>query len=239
MLGNQPYPTQLTTDSPPETVIVGGGVIGLASAYYLAERGGNVTVIEQGSIGNGSTPLAAGGIRTQFNRDADIQMMSENVDVWETFHDTFETDIRYRQAGYLMGIRDSEQAEAMAPVIARQQDHDIPNELREPTAVADLCPGFDPEPFEAVTYGPRDGYADPHSALMGFKDAADAGVTIHTDTQVTDVLQYECGTVVGVKTESDRFRADAVVNAAGAWAPTLADAAGVEYRLSRKPVEQR
>lgn len=232
---NPPRPTQLTTDSPTEVVIVGGGITGLASAYHLAERGANVTVVEQSSIGNGSTPLAAGGIRTQFNRDADIQMMTESVAVWESFNETFGTDIRYRQAGYLMGIRDTDQADAMERVIDRQQAHGLPNELRDPADVTSICPGFDHESFEAVTYGARDGYADPHSALMGFKNAAEAaGATIWTNTTVQDVLQYACGTVVGVDTDAGRVRADAVINAAGAWAPILAERAGVDLPIEPK-----
>lgn len=222
-------------DSPSKIAIVGGGIVGLASAYYLARRGANVTVFEQGTIGNGSTSLAAGGIRTQFNRQADIQMMIESVDLWEQFNESFDTDIRYCQAGYLLGIQDPDQLAAMKDVLALQREQGLNNRLLTPEEATKHCPGLISDRFEAVAYGPTDGYFDPHSALMGFKEAAeDVGVTIRTNCAVTDLIQYANGRVVGVSTEDGKARADAVINAGGAWAPALAAKAGLSLSIEPK-----
>jgi len=74
-------------------VVVGGGIVGLASAYYLADRGVDVTVLEKGSLGGGSTGRANGGIRAQFTSAVSVALSRESVRVWERFGETFGVDI--------------------------------------------------------------------------------------------------------------------------------------------------
>jgi sarcosine oxidase subunit beta len=224
------------TEDPPTVAVVGGGIAGLTSATFLARRGANVTVFEQQSIGAGSSPLAAGGVRTQFDRTPDITMMAESVQFWESLAASEgEPALRYRQAGYLMGIRDSEQAAAMEEVLAKQRSLGQDNHLLEPEEATSRCPGLNPEPFEAVTYGARDGYLEPHSALMRFKQlAVDAGATLRTNCGVEELQLGADGRVTGVRTAAGTLDTDAVVNAAGAWAPTLAASAGVSLPITPK-----
>jgi len=224
------------TDPPHEVVIVGAGIAGLASAYQLANRGTTVTVYEQGDIGNGNTPLAAGGIRSQHTRQADIELMAHSIDVWEDFEDEFDHDINYHQAGYLMCIADPDQVDAMREVQEVQRHHGgFDNRLLDPDQATRHCPGLTTDRFDAVTYGPRDGYCDPHSALMGFKHAAEeAGATIKTQTPVTELIQNDDGTIIGIEHRFGHHLADVVVNAAGAWAPTLAATAGIDLPIQPK-----
>ena len=94
-----------------EAVIVGGGIVGLASAYALAERGADVTLYERGSLGGGSTARAAGGIRSQFTTPVNVALSLSSKTVWNDFESAFGVDIEYRKTGYLFLARSKERAE--------------------------------------------------------------------------------------------------------------------------------
>ncbi|MFC4448843.1 NAD(P)/FAD-dependent oxidoreductase [Halorussus aquaticus] len=215
--------------------IVGGGIVGLASAHSLAARGADVTVYEKGSLGNGSTERSVGGIRAQFSTPVNVELSLASMAVWEAFEETFGTDIAYRRSGYLFAAREAETARAFEEQVAMQNDLGVPSELLDPEAAADYCPGLRSEAFVAATYSPTDGFADPHLALQGFAAAArDAGAEIRTDTGVTEIHRGSEG-VTGLTVEGhERRDADFVVNAAGPWARRVAAMADVEIPVAPK-----
>ncbi|WP_435115145.1 NAD(P)/FAD-dependent oxidoreductase [Halolamina sp. C58] len=215
-------------------VVVGGGIIGLSSAVALADRGATVVLCERGSLGDGSTSRALGGIRCQFSTPVNVDLSLASRPVWETFEDRFGVDIAYRQAGYLLLARTEDTARGLEQQAALQRDRGAETELLSPDEVTDYCAGVDPDAVTAATYNPRDGFADPYLALQGFADAArERGVDVRTNTAVTDVRLAD-GRVVGVDVAGDgapsdgTIDADAVVNATGPWAAELAAMAGVE-----------
>ncbi|WP_394742633.1 NAD(P)/FAD-dependent oxidoreductase [Natronococcus roseus] len=222
------------------TVVVGGGIVGLASALELAERGLEVVVCEKGSIGSGSTERAAGGIRAQFSTPTNVELSVASMAVWSEFEERFGTDVDYRTNGYLFLARTAETAAALETAVEMQNERGVPSELLEPEAARERCPGIDPERFVAATYSPTDGFADPHLALQGYaRAAADAGVDIRTGTPVTDVLREDDGTesggrVTGVETPDGRLEAEYVVNAAGPWARRVAAMASVDLPIAPK-----
>jgi len=224
-------------------VVVGGGIVGLASAHALAARGADVVVCEKGSLGAGSTERSAGGIRAQFSTPVNVRLSRESIEVWESFEARFGVDVAYRRAGYLFLARDADTADAFADDVAMQRDLGVDSRLLSPDEATEVCPGLDPEPFAAATYCPTDGFADPHLALQGYGRAVrDADVDVRTHTPVEAVLidgtlgddGSGSGRVVGVETPDGRVEADAVVNAAGPWAGRVNALAGVEL-----PVEPR
>ncbi|WP_435335677.1 NAD(P)/FAD-dependent oxidoreductase [Haloarchaeobius sp. TZWWS8] len=219
-----------------DVVVIGGGIVGLASAHALAERGASVVVCEKGSIGSGSTERSAGGIRTQFSTPVNVELSRESIAVWETFAEEFGTDISYRRAGYLFLAREAETAVDFEENVAMQRDLGVDSRLLEPTEATEFCPELDPSKFLAATYCPTDGFADPHLALQGYSQAAtDAGVDVRTKTPVLDVCRSEStGRVTGVETPAGRLDADYVVNAAGPWAHRVNELAGVELPVEPK-----
>jgi len=215
-------------------VVVGGGIVGLSSAVALADRGATVVLCERGSLGDGSTSRALGGIRCQFSTAVNVDLSLASRPVWETFEDRFGVDIAFRRAGYLLLARTEETARGLEQQAALQRDRGAETTLLTPEEVTDYCAGVDPDAVTAATYNPHDGFADPYLALQGFADAArERGVDVRTGTAVTDVRLAD-GRVVGVDVAGDdapsdgRIDADAVVNATGPWAAELAAMAGVE-----------
>ena len=242
-----------------DVAVVGGGIVGLAGAYYLAERGADVTVYEKGSLGNGSTERSIGGIRAQFSTPVNVDLSLASMDVWEDFEAAFGTDIAYRRPGYLFAAREESTARAFEDQVAMQNDRGVPSVLLDPDEATEHCPGLRADEFVAATYSPTDGFADPHLALQGFAAAArEAGAEILTKTGVT-AIHRERGTgtgdpaVTGVTAGGERSNAsrtskdersesfgserrdvDFVVNAAGPWARRVAAMADVEIPVAPK-----
>lgn len=217
-----------------KVAVVGGGIVGAASAYHLAERDAAVTLFERGSLGDGSTSRAFGGIRAQFSTPVNVELSLASIAVWESFEETFGVDMAFRQHGYLFLARESETAEAFRENVAMQRERGVPARLLDPSEATEYCVGLDPTPFELATFSPTDGYADPHLALQGFVTAArDAGVDIRTGTMVDElVVDATEERVVGVKVDGENSGFDRVVAATGAWTPQLVESAGVELPIS-------
>lgn len=218
-----------------QAVVIGGGIIGIASAYYLRQRGVEVVLTEKGNLGSGSTDRANGGIRAQFSSPVSAKLSKKSIEVWERFETEFDTDMAYRRPGYLFLARRSETAEEFEKNVRKQNQVGVESELLDPDEAASYCPGLKERNFVAASYSPNDGFADPHLALQGFSAAArESGVDIRTKTEVTDILQDRDGRVTGVKTENETIEAEYVVNAAGPWAPRIGTMADLELPISPK-----
>jgi sarcosine oxidase subunit beta len=219
-----------------DVLVCGGGIVGLAAAYRLADRGVDVTLCERGSLGGGSTARAAGGIRSQFSTRINVELSLASKPVWNAFEERFGVDIGLRKNGYLFLTRTDTTAARFRENVSMQQDLGAATELLTPTEAVDHCSGIDPESFVAATYNPDDGVADPNLAVQGYADAArEAGVDIRTKTAVTDIYRdgkRVVGVDVSAEGATDREAVDYVVNAAGAWATQLGDLAGVELPIA-------
>jgi len=221
-----------------DTLVVGGGVVGLSTAYSLADSGADVTLVEKGSLGNASTARSAGGIRSQFSSRVNVELSLASKEVWNAFEERFGVDIGLRKTGYLFLARTEAVAERFRENVDMQRALGAESELLTPAAATDRCPGLDPEPFVAATYNPDDGFADPNLAVQGYAAAArELGVDVRTKTAVT-ALHREGDRVVGADvravgaSDPERREVDCVVNAAGAWAATVGAMAGVDLPIS-------
>lgn len=109
------------------TVIVGGGIIGVASAYYLSQKGIDVTVLEKSNLGGGNTGRANGGIRAQFSSPVSAKLSLESIEVWESFEEEFNIDIEYRRPGYMFLARERSTAEQFRENVRKQNEIGVPS----------------------------------------------------------------------------------------------------------------
>lgn len=217
-------------------LVCGGGIVGLAAAHALADRGADVTLCEQGSLGGGSTARSAGGIRSQFSTRINVELSLFSKHVWNTFEDRFDVDIGLRTSGYLFLARSESVAERFRDDVQMQRDLGAETEFLDPGAAIEYCPELNTERFRAATYNPTDGFADPNLAVQGYAEAARGlGVEIRPKTTVTDI--HRSGDrVIGVDIvengATERIDVDYVVNATGAWSSRLAEMAGTTLPIS-------
>lgn len=218
-------------------VIIGGGIVGVATAYYLTRAGVDTVVCERSTLGAGSTERALGGIRAQFSTPANVALSKRAMAVWDDFEESFGVDIGYRKHGYLFVTVEAETAARFERTVETQREYGVPSEYLDPADAQAYLPELRADRYVGATYSPADGTADPHLALGGFAEAArEAGAEIRTGTAVTDVVfeAVESGEerVAGVETDAGFVPAEFVVNAAGPWAETIAAMADLDLPIS-------
>ena len=210
-------------------VVIGGGVIGLSTAYHLAAAGvRDVLLLERDTFGSGSTSKAAGGVRAQFSDATNIELGLRSLRVYEQFAETFGQEIDLHQVGYLFLLDDPEHVEAFTANVALQNELGVPSRMIEPAEAKRLSPLVDLDGVLAASWSPEDGHCTPESVVLGYAGAARrAGARILTHCAVTGIEVVD-GQVRSVLTDAGRVRTEAVVCAAGAWSRVVGEMAGVD-----------
>ena len=208
---------------------MGGGIVGVATAFFLGERGEtDVVVLEQGALGSGTTKGGLGGIRHQFVDELDVRLSQIATEFWRDFDSFTSSGHEFEQNGYLFV---AETAEGLAALRAPMQLYGrlgVEVEIIGPQQIAALIPGIRIDDLKGGRFGARDGYGAPLDALAGFAAAAALeGVRLIEHVRVESLL-VENGTVVGARTGDGDVRADRVLLATGAWTAPLAATAGVQ-----------
>jgi len=215
--------------------IIGGGIIGVATAYELAKLGEDVILFEKNYFDSGSTFRCATGIRAQFTDEANIKLMKYSVERWERLEEELESDINFRQRGYLFLATSEEEVEAFKANIKLQNRFGVPTRLIEIEEAKEIVPILNTEPFLAGAWNPKDGKANPFKTLFAYLGKArELGVDAREHTEVVG-LEREGDEIITVKFRSNRkvgsIKVDAVLNASNAWAPLINEMAGLSGDL--------
>lgn len=210
-----------------DVAIVGGGIVGTAAAARLARSGADVTLLERGVLGEGTTARSAAVFTWQGGNRTDLALRER---AWETYESLIaEGRVGFEQVGTLSVAETEEYADGLRGAAADLREWGLDAESLDPDGVR--ARGIDPDPCAGGLYTSRDGYLDVEDAVARFAERAlDAGADVRTYTRVTGVDVAD-GAVAGVETEDGRLDADVVVNAAGPWAPAVNDYAGVTAPL--------
>jgi sarcosine oxidase subunit beta len=210
-------------------VIIGGGVMGLSTAYHLARAGvRDVVLVERGELGCGSTSKAAGGVRAQFSDAVNIELGARSLRTFETFRDTFDQEIDLCQVGYLFLLDRPEDVLEFEKNIALQNELGVPSRLIDVAEAKALSPLISTEGLLAAAYSPTDGHCTPESVVNGYAGAARrSGARLVRDCTVTDIV-VSGGAITHVVTNRGSVATDAVICAAGAWSECLGALVGVD-----------
>jgi sarcosine oxidase subunit beta len=221
-----------------EVAIVGGGIMGTSTAYYLAKRGCNdVVILEKDLLAQGSTGLSAGGIRQQFSHPSNIRLSQEAVRVFERFEEEFGVDIGFRQVGYLFLAQSDTVWQEFIDNVETQRRHQVPVEALSPQEIVCRWPYLNVDDLLGGTFCAKDGYADPYTAAMGFANAARRlGVRIEERTEVTGI-RIAAGAVAGVETTRGFISVPVVINVAGPWSGRVARMTG--HHLPVLPIRRQ
>lgn len=216
-----------------DVVIVGGGIMGMSTAYHLAKRGcRNVVVLERSEMfGLGSTGLNAGGVRYQFSTPVNIELSKLSISMMEHFADEMGQEVALRRCGYLFLLDSPDDVERFRRNVELQNQHDVPSQMLRVDAIASLVPEVDLTGIIAGTWCPRDGLVDPHGLLQGYvSQARKLGVTLQTHAPVTVIDRVAAG-VHRVTTAGGVIETPAVVVAAGPWSAQVGLLAGIELPI--------
>lgn len=211
-----------------EVVIVGGGIMGLALAWHLAQAGETrVVVLEKGYLLEGASGRNGGGVRTQWSTPTMIELAREGLAACARFASDMGINVWFRRGGYLFLARTPEVANRLERAARLHQSHGLKTRLVSAGEAERLAPGLDARGVLAATFNPEDGVVFPWPFLWGYADGArKLGVRVEPFTRVTG-FRIEDGAVRAVATDRGEIAAGRVVIAAGAWSGEVARLAGV------------
>lgn len=210
-------------------VIIGGGVMGVSTAYHLAAAGvADVVLIERDQLGSGSTCKAAGGVRAMFSDEVNIAIGARSLETFETFGERFGQEIDLHQVGYLFLLDSADDVAVFERNVQLQNEMGIPSRMISVQEAKALSPLIDTEGLLAAAYSPKDGHCTPESVVSGYAAAARRhGARLFTQCTAEGVEVVD-GRVVAVTTNRGRIETDAVICAAGAWAKEVGSWVGVD-----------
>jgi sarcosine oxidase, subunit beta len=211
--------------------IVGGGVYGLAVAYYLSEFGDDrIVLFERGSLASGSTGYSAGIVRHHYTNAVQIETAIRGRELLESFETVAGGDGGFRQNGYLVLADPDEEGEFRATV-DRQRRAGLEVDLLGPDEAASRLPALDPDDVAVAAYEPQAGFADPYLVAVDYAEGARAnGAEIRTRTPVVDI-HLEGRRPSGIETPDGVEPVDYVINAAGPWGGEIAAMVGVDVPI--------
>lgn len=218
-----------------DVILIGGGVMGCATAYHLLKLDPNlkIAILEKDpTYERASTPLSDGNTRIQFNIKENIQMSQYGLEVLKSFAEEMEVDgekpdVAFRQQGNLFVLDEASKDESHEGLLL-QRSLGCEVEWLTPEGVQKYFPLYNLKGCVAGTFGPHDGTMSPMAVLNSYRKKAIALGAKYIQAEAAEVLR-DGDRVAGVKlTSGEILRSDIVMNAAGAWAAPLAKSAGVD-----------
>ena len=209
-----------------DVVIIGGGIIGVSTAYFLAKSGVNVCLCEKGYISGEQSGRNWGWVRVQGRDEREIPLMLRSLEIWRGLSDEIQGDTGYKESGCLYSAYNHKEMDSYNSWLKLAKKYDIKTEVlnkadleREAGQVAKRWIGG------IITK--TDGRAEPHQATISIAKAAqNLGAKILTKTAVRGI-EKTAGNVSAVITEYGHIKTSIVICAAGAWSSYFCRSLGI------------
>ncbi len=210
-----------------DVIIIGGGIMGTATAYQLANRGVKVVLLEKTHLAAGSTAYTCGVIRQLYSVETLARMAFRALKVWESFDEIVGGEVGLQRCGILWvaGIEHAEDITVNAKML-----HSIGAraDILDSETVREMAPYLRSDDIEVGIFEPDGAVADGSLACNAFANRARAlGADIRQGVEVTRIRTFG-KMVVGVDTQDGSIDAPVVINTAGPWGPALARSVGLQ-----------
>jgi len=220
-------------------VIVGGGLMGLSTAFHLrrADPAARVTVLERYRVGAGASGASAAGVRVMGRDPAERALALASLARWPDLDRELEAPTGYRRGGGLRVALDEATWAAAPGWVAEQRADGVPVELVDAAAARRIVPGIAPACRGGV-HCAIDGQAEAMATVRAFATAARRhGVRVEEGADVRRLI-VERGRVVAIeRPDGDRVAGDVVIVAAGAWTAALLAGIGVPLAVETRPLQ--
>jgi glycine oxidase len=213
----------------PTVAIIGAGVIGLAIAWRLAQRGAKVTVFDKGTAGSGASHAAAGMLAAHLEaepREENLVALNRTSQaLWPAFASELEAAsglaVDLRTEGTLLLALTGDDQSRLKHVLAFQKSLGLPLEWLTTAEVRRREPHLTPNISGAI-FSPQDHQVDNRAVAAALREAAlKAGVTLRENMPVDRIVTSD-NRVTGLGIAGETVSADVVILAAGAWSRGIA-----------------
>ena len=145
------------------TLVVGGGIVGAAVAYYLTQEGeSDILLVEQDELASGSTGGSFGGVRQQFSTPHEIEFSRRGLEFWKTAGAVFDTAVPFFQTGYLLVTGQPEIMAKLHEAAQLQASMGLTDvHILDPEQLDQAAPWMNPEGLLGGCWTPGDGRVTP------------------------------------------------------------------------------
>ena len=199
-----------------DVVVIGAGVIGMCTAWYLAKQGVSVLVCDKGRVAGEQSSRNWGWIRQQ-GRDADeLPVMINSINNWETIAKELDEDIGFKRTGVLYLAETQAELAQHEQWLDTAEQHQLDTRMLTSAEVDELVKDK-PGQWAGGMYTPSDGKAEPFKAVPAIARALHKKRVMIREACAVRSIENQAGRVCGVVTEHGRVAAQSVVCAGGAW----------------------
>jgi len=209
-----------------DVVVVGGGIVGVSTAYFLARKGVSVALFEKGRIAGEQSGRNWGWVRQQGRSPIELPLMMQSLGVWQGLSAELGEDVGFRQSGSLYLAESPTELEALAEWLPVARAHGLDTRMLSTSALDEVLRP-DGVKWAGAMYTASDGRAEPNRASAAIaRGAARAGARIFTSCAVRGI-ERAAGRVGVAITEHGVVATRAVVCAGGAWTRLFCGSLGV------------
>jgi sarcosine oxidase subunit beta len=227
-----------------DVVIIGGGVHGLATAYYLAANHGisNVAVLDKGYLGGGGSGRNTAILRSNYLTPEGVRFYDRSLELYRSLAAELNYNVMFSRRGHLTLAHNDSSLRTMAWRAEVNKLQGVDSSVIGPDEIKKLVPFLDTSsstryPILGALYHPPGGIIRHDAVVWGYARAADAlGVHLHQQTEVTGV-DVTNGRVTGVHTNRGQIATGAVLNATAGWSTLISDMAGVRMPVQTSPLQ--
>lgn len=231
-----------------DVVIIGGGVHGLATAYYLAANHGvqNIAVLDKSYLGSGGSGRNTSILRSNYLTPEGVAFYDRSLDLYRDLAEDLNFNVMFGQRGHLTLAHNDSSLRTMHWRAEVNKIQGVDSSVIGPDEIAELVPYIDVTdapryPILGALYHPPGGTIRHDAVVWGYARAASLhGVHLHQGVEVTgiDVQQSSSGgRVTGVRTSKGDISAPVVVNCTAGWASIISDMAGVSMPVTTSPLQ--
>lgn len=215
-------------------LIIGAGIIGVMTAYFLLRNGvRDITIVEKYYPGSGGTYRCATGIRASFTSIEHVELMKRSIDLWAEL--SRRHDIPYARHGYIWLLSREDDVEMFRRIVDFHHEHGIPTRMITPDEIREMVPTINVDGVIAGVYDPLAGKASCFKSLLNIlKYIRDNGVRVYDSTPVYRLISSG-GRVVGAETSRGVIEAEKILVAAGYGSRDLLRTINIDLPIQNIP----
>ena len=215
-----------------DAVIIGGGVIGCAVQYHMAQLGvTNTVLLERDVIASGSTGRSQAICRMHYSNPITTELAWQSLQVFADFDARVGGTSGFVNTGYLVVVNEADQG-GLERNVAMHQELGVPSSLVSRDDLARLAPMVTLYDDERAAWEPQSGYADPYQVTVAYAARAqEAGARIVTRNPAAGIETTGDRVQAVITTSGDRIATDTVLVAAGPWSKQVLAGVGVDAPL--------
>jgi len=212
-----------------DVIIIGAGSVGVPTALATAKNGLKTLVLDcLPSVAQGDNKHAIGGIRATHSLKSKIWLCQRSIEIFASWKELYGDDIWWEQGGYCFLAFTNEHEQMLKNTVRQQKEYGLNIDYVNADKIIELVPGINKDSLLGGTYSPEDGNSSPLLALHAFyRKSKEFGADYNFSEEVISITTKN-KKITSVKTNKAEYKAQAIINAAGAHAKDLGNMINID-----------